>query len=239
MNREPFYHESVKKMIVTFASIFDQINILNHHNRPIQVPLTYMQKEKFLEALMFDHTDNKQEIVFPRMAFELTSISYAAERHTNPLSKITNFNVKDKDGNEYVYNRIPYDFSFNLYVGARYQEDGLKIIEQILPFFTPELTLKIYEFTPFQIETNIPITLNSTSFQVDTEGPFSNRREILWTLDFTARSHLYSNIRTELTRIQNVIFDLSVDMDVVNKKFSMLIDPNADPKTVGIEFKGF
>lgn len=229
MARAPFYHATTKKIIVAFATIFDEIQIVDDYGRTIAVPLIFSQKEKFIDAVTsgadYDMDDATYDIMFPKMGFEVTGFNFAPERHTNPIHQMLDTN---DDGEEYLmYNRVPYDVTFDLFVGAKKLNDSLKVVEQIVPFFNPELTLTIKDKEEFQLETNIPIVLNSVALNIDYEGSLDTKRTILWTLNFTAKAYYYPDIR-ETTRIKNTVMNFTeTDFERVFERLTASVVPQS------------
>jgi hypothetical protein len=158
------------------------------------------------------------------MGFEMTSMDYDSMRALNPMSKIRD--VDDKD-NKYMFNRMPYTFMFNLYIATRKFEDSLKIIEQIVPFFTPELNLSIRDKADFGLVTDVPFVLNNAGFTIDWQGSFETRRTVQWDLNFTAKAWLYSNVR-ERARIKETIFEMGESE--FNSVFDTLVE-SIEPRT--------
>ena len=114
----------------------------------------------------------------------------------------------------YRYQRVPYDLSFTLAVACRTTEDGLKIVEQILPFFTPEFTITIKDV----ITHDMPVVLDGLAQEDTWEGDLTtDRRFLVWSLSFTAKAYLYgppkdSKIITKtITQIYN-----SKNMDITD-----------------------
>ena len=131
----------------------------------------------------------------------------------------------------YMYNRIPYNFAFNLYLATRKFEDSLKIIEQVIPFFTPELNITIRDKEDFGLKTDIPVVLNNTSFTIDWQGSFETRRTVQWDLSFTAKGYLYSNVR-EQKRIKETIVKMSnADLSKVYESLISVVEPRTAEKT--------
>lgn len=208
MARPHWYYSTTKKILVAFATIFDEVAIETDHGDIITVPLVFAQKEKWIDDINhgteFDMDELTFDTTFPRMGFELSGMNFAPERHVNPLNRIED---EYDDGSEVMmYNRVPYDLTFDLFVGARKLEDSLKIVEQIIPFFTPELTVTIKDKQDFKLETNIPIVLNSVAMQIDYQGSLDTRRTIIWTLNFTAKAYYYPDVR-ESRRIKQTIMN--------------------------------
>jgi len=196
----PFYHASLRKYVVMFGTLFNNIyiNRINSSNETVQtmkVPLSYGPKEKFLARLEGDPTFNRPAMVLPRMAFEITSISYAQDRKLNTLNR----NVKVNNANTQLlfsqYQSVPYDIGFTLYVMVKNADDGTRIVEQILPYFTPEWTITSNLIPELALNVDIPIILKTVGNQDTYEGDFMNRRAIVWTIDFVMKAYLFGPIR--------------------------------------------
>lgn len=227
MAREFFYHSTTKKIIVAFATVFDEITIETDHGDIITVPLVFAQKEKFIDDIQkgieYDMDAITYDTVMPRMGFEISGLNFAPERHVNPLNR---FEDETDDGEEVMmYNRIPYDITFDLFIGARKLEDSLKIVEQIIPFFNPELTITIKDKQDFKHETNVPIVLNSSALQIDYQGSLDTKRVIMWTLNFTAKAYYYPDVR-ESRRIKQTIMNFGEsDFDRVFERLTSTVTP--------------
>lgn len=217
MGRTYFYNRCVKNIIVTFGSLFDEITCENDFGEQFIVPVGYAPKEKFIEYYTaepsFDNLD--VETSLPRMAFEMTGLNFAPERFHNPLSRMTASRT-----NDFMYARIPYDFSFSLYIATKKFEESLKIVEQIVPYYTPELTVTIKDRPEFDLATDIPVILNSVGYDIQYEGSFEEKRTIEWTLQFTVKGYMYSDLKTS-DRIKETI--TSLKQDDIERKFSQFI----------------
>jgi hypothetical protein len=221
-SRPIFYYGTIKNMIVAFGSIFDKVQILTDFDEPLTVPLLYAPKEKFVAYFQEkpSFTPLGTEQVLPRMAFELSGLNFAPERFSNPLNRLIKKVEGEQAGELSMFNRIPYDFMFNLYIATKHFEESLKIFEIIAPYFTPELNVSIRDRPDFGLTTDIPITLNTTGFSIDYEGTFETRRVIFWTLSFTAKGWLYGDTKTQ-GLIKETIVHLT--QEDVNKRFVTLI----------------
>jgi hypothetical protein len=83
-----------------------------------------------------------------------------------------------------------------MYVYAKNAEDGTKIIEQILPYFTPDWTTTVKLIPEVEITMDIPIILNNISYSDNYDGDFKDRRAIVWTLDFLLKGYIYGPVKT-------------------------------------------
>jgi len=155
-----------------------------------RVPLAYGPKSKFLSRINSDRNEAVNRsiaIKLPRMAFEITSISYDTTAKLNRMNKrffpIDGNNTKKNT----VMQSVPYKLGIQLNILATNQEDALQIFEQILPSFTPEYTIAIKNMEGPDTSTDVPIVLTSVSFSDEYEGSFETRRTLIYTLDFEMR----------------------------------------------------
>ena len=201
LNIPPFYHGLTRKVIVSFGSLFSNIKIQREKNdgtigQTLVVPLTYAPKEKWLVRIEQDPGLEKHTyITLPRMSFEITSMAYDASRKTNRMNKITanNSDTTPNSVNQ-AYSPVPYNFDISLYIISKTQEDCLQIVEQILPFFTPEFTLSINAVPELDLTMDIPIILNSVNIEDNYDGTFQERRFVTYTLTFTVKSNFYGPV---------------------------------------------
>ena len=91
---QQFYHETMRKVVVAFGTIFNNINIVRVNNsgavtQSMKVPLAYGPKQKFLTRLREDPNLNKKvALTLPRMGFEISGISYDPSRKLNSIQKV-------------------------------------------------------------------------------------------------------------------------------------------------------
>lgn len=230
-----FYHGTTKKMISAFSSIFDNIVIELGNGKEIKVPLFYTQGETFLYRTVRYKNDEGtiKPIAMPVMGFELTSMNFDPERHTNPLSKMQDRQMAAN--RKYMFNRVPISFNFDLFIAVKRMEDGLKIIEQIIPFFTPELVIRMKGVEELEQATNIPVTLTSFSHNIVNDGSLGvgDIRAVTFQLSFTMKGFLYPNLRSRKT-IEDVIVNMSDEQH--QQKFEKLLINSIDGK-VNVEVK--
>ena len=216
-----FYNEGLRKLTIAFGQIFNNVIIQNTSStgavtKRFKVPLAYAPKEKFLVRLEQQsnlQTDREVAVTLPRMGFEITGLSYDASRKINKMQKT--IRVKSgEDGKkmEYNYAPVPYNINFNLYSFTATAENGLQIIEQILPYFQPEYTVTMNVVPELQIKRDIPIILNSVNYEDTYNGEFTQRRAVIYTLGFTAKTYLYGPM-TNSGVIKTVQADLGADTD--------------------------
>lgn len=194
-----FYNGTIRRMVVAFGSLFNEIYIDRAESggtKTLLVPISYAPKEKYKVRLAADPTlQNPNQIVLPRMAFEITGYMYDSVRKRNSTSKFLVRNTNPASGVDFTYAEVPYNIDFGLYVYVRNMDDGLRIIEQILPQFSPEFVVTI-NFDELRRSVDVPIYLNSVSSEEDYEGDFTTRRSIIFTLNFTMKTYLFGQKRS-------------------------------------------
>jgi hypothetical protein len=193
-----FYHEIIRKTIVSFGTLFNNIYIKHEdkNNNVVdetKVGLSYGPMQKFL-AKLEQQADLKKPIAItlPRMSFEMVSLQYDPTRKT---SVTQTFRASDDAGNiKKVYMPVPYNIGFELSIYSKLSDDALQIVEQILPFFQPSFNLTLDLIDSIGEKKDIPIILDSIDMQDDYEGDFTVRRALIYTLRFTVKSYLFGPI---------------------------------------------
>jgi hypothetical protein len=193
-----YYHEIIRKTIVSFGTLFNDIHIQHKNDSDntisdMKVGLSYGPSQKFLAKIQQQAELSKSvAITLPRMSFEMIGIQYDPTRKTGITQT---FKACDDGGNvKKVYMPVPYNITFELNIFSKLNDDVLQIIEQILPFFQPSFNLTIDLVDSIGEKRDVPIVLDSIDFQDDYEGDFATRRALIYTLRFTAKTHLFGPI---------------------------------------------
>jgi len=215
LNNQTFYNGTIRKVIVGFGNLFSDIFIDRKQGdsvtgttvQRLQIPLSYSNKEKWVQRIDGDPSlENTVYTTLPRMAFEITGYSYDPSRKVNKMQKITHNTGANTSST--LQSPVPYNIDISLYILTKTQEDGLQIIEQILPTFTPEYTISINAIPDMGIIQDVPIILNSVTVQDDYDGDFQTRRFVTHTLSFTLKVNLFGGvtIRKIITKVHpNII----------------------------------
>ena len=198
----PFYNNSIRNLVVAFGSLFNDITIIRKNpngttKEQIKVPIAYGPKEKFLRLLDEKSPEDKTEvaITLPRLGFEMIGFTYDATRMRNKISRRFLSETSAVTGTSYDYAEVPYDFSFTLSAMVSTMDDGLQILEQVLPYFTPEFTVTI-NMTSLHQAIDVPIQLTGVVFTDDYDGSFETRRNISIEMSFVAKSYVYGPQKT-------------------------------------------
>jgi len=196
-----FYHGTIKKTIISFGRLFSDIKVERRAGdtingdivQTISVPITYAPKEKWVARLEQDpNLDQHVATILPRMSFEITGYTFDNSRKLPKTNRIT---CSGPNGGKGVFTPVPYNLDISLYIFTKTQEDGLQILEQILPVFVPEYTMSISAIPSMNIIQDVPVILGGVSLSDEYEGDFSTRRLVTHTLSFTLKINLFGPIR--------------------------------------------
>jgi hypothetical protein len=217
--QQHFYHRIVRKMVVAFGTMFNDITLKRYNKagtqeiERINVPLMYSQKEKFYQRITQDPELTKETaITLPRMGFELSAITYDPTRKRSLF--VDSFSAGGDSTSVKSIRTTPFNFDFTLSIYVRNVEDGTQIVEQILPYFNPDYTMKVDFLGLADQKTDIPFILQSVQQDVEDVGSADPIRIIIWTLTFTAKGYMFGPvinrdvIRKVTANTFNSIFDL-------------------------------
>ncbi len=214
---QQFYHETIRKIVISFGTMFNDIQLVRKDNsgtiiQTMKVPLAYGPREKFLVRLREDADLTKQvAITLPRIGFEIKNLAYDSARKMSRVQrfkKVKGANTKQLDTQ---YMPVPYNLEFELYIMAKQSDDALQIVEQILPYFQPDYALTINDMADMGITRDIPIVLNSIGYEDSYDGDFTTRRALIYTLSFTTKFYLYGPV-TSAKVIKTVQVDQYTDL---------------------------
>ena len=228
-----YYHEILRKTIIAFGTIFNDIHIRHRdgagkESSDMRVPLAYGPMQKYLARLEQQPDLNRAtQITLPRMSFETTNIAYDATRKGGITQTF-----KASDGNKLrkVFMPVPYNLSFELNILVKLNDDALQIIEQILPYFQPSFNITIDLIGVIGEKRDIPIVLDNISFQDDYEGDFATRRALIYTLNFTAKTYLFGPVSDSsegLIKKVQVDYYASVDTENARRELRYSARPQA------------
>ena len=183
---EYFYHEILRKTVVSFGTLFNNISIKHKNNSgdivsEIKVPLAYGPTQKFLARLEQSPDLNKPvQMTLPRMSFEFIGLNYDAQRKVTTTQTFITSSTSNKTQEKKSYMPVPYNMEFELSIMTKLNDDMLQIIEQILPFFQPSYNLSVNLVEEIGEKRDIPIILGSITMNDDYEGDFTTRRALIY-----------------------------------------------------------
>ena len=238
---QQFYHETMRKVVVAFGTIFNNINIVRTNSsgavtQSMKVPLAYGPKQKFLTRLREDPNLNKKvALTLPRIGFEISGIAYDPSRKLNSIQKVKKTN--DSESGKTLSSQfmpVPYNMDFELVVMAKQSDDALQIVEQILPFSQPDYTITLNDNTTMGTTRDVPIILTGVTYSDEYEGSFEDRRVLTYTMSFTAKFYLYGPV-TKQSIIKSVQVDQYTDLPDKSPKREQRYTVTPDPITADFD----
>ena len=241
---QQFYHGTLRKYVTLFGTLFNNIYVnrtdpTNGVTKTLKIPLVYGPKEKAQARLQNDaDLDKSVAMSAPRMGFEITTLSYSPTRKLATIGR-NRHETTDASKIAYQYNPVPYDISFSLYIVTKFQDDGAQILEQILPYFTPERTTTINMIPEMNYHVDIPLTLINVTPSDTYEGGFEERRQITWTLDFLMKGYFYGPVKksSQITLANINFFDAS-EYDPIETAVGVATPPDVIYITPGLDANG-
>ena len=220
-----FYHEILRKTVIGFGTLFNNINI-RHKDASgtnfsvLKVPLAYGPMQKFLARIQQQpDLDRETAITLPRLSFEMQGLQYDPTRKTGIAQT---FLTKSGTNAKKVYMPVPYNVGFELSIMAKLSDDALQILEQIVPYFQPSFNITVNLISSIGEKKDIPIVLESINYSDQYEGGFESRRTIIYTLSFTAKTYLFGPIAESTSGlIKKVQTDLYTDTNIKTAKREM------------------
>jgi len=228
-----YYHETIRKYVAIFGTLFNDINIQRRNSagvitEQIKVPISYEAKDKLILRMRAVQADGGVSTTLPRMGFSLTGITYDGVRKLNTIGRIYSANTAAGTGSLMKqYNPVPYNFDFTLAAMVDNSEDGAQIFEQIVPFFTPEFTVSVNLVPDMNVKPDISIILNGVSLEDSYEGEFTLKREVIWTLNFQIKGYIYPDIKTGSVT-KSVIVNLRMPSEEVELPEYIVLEDSTD-----------
>jgi hypothetical protein len=231
-----FYHEILRKTVIAFGTLFNEIHIQKEDSSgktisDLKVPLAYGPRSKFLAKLQQQQELAKATaITLPRMSFEMSSITYDPSRKTSVTKTFKA--VDNQDRVKKVFLPVPYNVGFELNIMTKLNDDALQIVEQILPFFQPSFNITVDLIDSIGEKRDMPVVLENISFTDEYEGDFSARRVLTYTLNFSLKTYLFGPIADSTNGlIRKVQVDYYSDTDIQTAKREMRYTAEPDPIT--------
>ena len=234
---EYFYHEILRRTIISFGTLFNGIEIKHEDSNDktvsvIRVPLAYGPTQKFLARLQQSPNLNKPtQITLPRMSFEFTGLQYDGSRKVTTTQTFTTRTVGVSTEVRKAYMPVPYNMAFELSVYTKLNDDMLQIVEQILPYFQPAYNLSVDLVETIGEKRDIPVVIESINMQDDYEGDFTTRRSLLYTIRFTAKTYLFGHIPSATSSARDIIKKVSIgyvaDTSAKTRDLTYTVTPRA------------
>ena len=224
-----FYHQRIRKAVAVFGSLFNDIYVVRTNAAgaslsQVKVPLSYSPKRDFVARIdamnVGEDAERQIALKLPRMSFEILAMQYDAGRQMPRTNACPVYPDNYESGASKLYTPVPYIISFQLNAYAKTQDDALQIVEQILPYFTPNYTVTVKPLNDYDVIEDSPITLTGITFSDDYEAPLENRRSIIYTMDFDMKIYLYKSIADGSNIIEEACVNfLNLDADPEQELF--------------------
>lgn len=201
LSDSPFYHSSIRNILVAFGRLFTNIEFERKNNegivvQRIKVPVAPGHTSKWLSRIKSDpELSGKTQVVLPRIGFEMVGFQYDPTRKLQVLTQFHGNKSGDINDLQSSYSPVPYNINFDLYIVGNTMGDCLQIVENILPYFTPGYIVTVKMFPEVGISQDIPFVLNGVNFDDSYEGSFETKRLVTYVLNFTAKAELLGPIK--------------------------------------------
>lgn len=210
-----FYNETTRRYVAVFGTLFNSIKITrkdlsSNTIQTMTVPVNYGPMQKFLSRIEQDPDLTAPAITLPRITFEITGMTYDGERNLTSPKRISKANTTNDANFNSIFTPTPYNLAFQLNIMTKYQEDGTKILEQIVPFFRPDFTPTVKLVDTLNEYFDIPIILESISTEDTYDSDYITRRTLIWTLNFTLKGYYFGPV-TQKKVIKFVEIDMYGD----------------------------
>ena len=220
-----FYHQILRRTVIGFGTLFNNIEIrqkndAGEYENRMKVPMAYGPIQKFLAKIeQQPNLRGRPAITLPRLSFEMTGISYDPTRKATVTQTFKSVSGAAAGNVKKVYMPVPYNIAFQLTIATKTNDDMLQIIEQILPYFQPSLNVTINLVDSIGEKRDVPIILENINMSDDYEGNFDNRRAMITTMTFTAKTYMFGAIAdTPDGLIKKVQVDYFTDTDRVRAR---------------------
>lgn len=233
-----FYNQTTRRYVALFGTLFNNISYARTDSRNVteyaKVPLNYGPMQKFLARIQQNPDLTAPAIVLPRMSFEIINIDYDGERRLTGAARAVSPNPANSTVANVRLSPIPYNINFRLNLMVKNSEDGLKILEQILPYFNPAFTVTAAMVDGME-PVDIPVVLNSVETEDTYEANFEERRVLIWTLTFTVKGYYYGpSYQKKLIKFANTSIYSTMDQNadpVVRVTVQPGLTANGQPTT--------
>jgi len=237
----PFYHETIRKLTVAIGTLFNDVHVLQKDAvgtliKDIKVPLAFAPRTGYWSKLRDDvggMTEDWVQKTLPRMSFDFEGPVYDPTRQLNTTQKINMPSATGSTLRTQMYQPIPYNFMFNLSVYSNRVEDGLQMMEQILPYFAPSynLVIKMIDENGALVTQDVPISISNVVKDDNYQDGFVKNRLISWSFDIVAKGYIYHRT-VDSKPIKTAIVNMYNDPSMTNllEDINVQVDPLAANK---------
>lgn len=209
-----FYYSLTRKYVSLFGNLFNDIVIrrFDANNNQIQtlpVPIRYGPRQKWLALLAQHPQDTEVAVQLPRIGFELMGFQYESNRAKNPLNKLVTV-TDDKNKLISQFYPRPFKLNFKLSIMAKNMDDASQIMEQIVPYFTPDFSIPATLIPGMNEKFDLAVTMSPPNLEDAYGEDFISRRVLMISIDFNMDAFFFGPKET-----QGVIKRVQVDLHAV------------------------
>jgi hypothetical protein len=229
-----YYHATLRKAVAVFGTLFNNINVVRTSSTKVlsqlKVPLAYGPKQKFLARIDSETGyDASMAIKLPRMGFEMSTLAIDTQQQLQKRTHLSEVNASDSTKKKHIKHFTSYNIGMSLFILAKNQDDGLQILEQILPYFKPEYTVSIRPIDGWSTyKQDVPIILTGVAIQDEYETDYASRRVLTYQLDFEMKMKFYGP-DTNTGIIKEINIDMNEDIGGSNilENLDITINPTS------------
>ena len=199
--RAYYYYKVIRKTIIQFLDIFNNIQIGRYREGAgaadgitleglYTVPLKFGPKQKTWYWI----EERKDDEMLPMISVTLQGVEYASDRQGSKVATICKSKNIDSGTLARFLNPIPYNFNFQVTIWSLHMVDVDQILEQILPFFSPYIQIRI-SIPELSTVLDERVQFNGANPDVTFEMSDEERRVLMWNLDFQVQGYLFAPLQ--------------------------------------------
>jgi len=225
MGNRPFIlGNCIWQSTVGFMQLFEDIEVRNYterygpdYTRRLKVDVVLDMKERIQHKLLagghkvLEQTDTR----LPRISIQIANIipdiaRYSGKNIKRRLNQNLN-KVTHSSSISYDIQPFPINIEFTVSIWAKYFEHYAQILENIIPYFDPYVTVGVKERN-FGIERNLKVSLTSvgqnSTFEMEGNVARIIRGDLAFTVETVAYKTLHENISEIIEKVQCHIIDI-------------------------------
>jgi hypothetical protein len=191
-----YYYQSLRKTIIQFLDVFNSVQIARHNSSGVvtgykKVPLKFGTKEKTFYWLH----ERKDEEMLPIISVVLNSVEYSAERQTSKIRSVVKSQAYSDGDIDKFLNPVPYNLGFTTTIWSLHMVDVDQILEQILPYFTPNIFIRV-NIPELDASLDMKVIFLTCAPDTSLEMADEEARLIKWNIDFIVHSYLFQPLKS-------------------------------------------
>lgn len=219
------YRSAIRTVTVVFGSLFNDIYVRKYNTdgsvseERRKVPILFSEKSQY-----FTWIDNKMRrpdsgtkvgLALPRLSYELTGLAPDEQRQLNPHLYRTGTPQVNSDSpfSNKEHSPAAYTFNYTLTLWSNDMDTSIQVLEQILPYFKPEVAVKVKEEQDLPIMNDLQVVFSGISKQDNYTEGFEVNRFIQWDMEFAVHSNIWSP-SAEGKIIKEIVIDINDSNDI-------------------------